>query len=101
MAVESIGGLRVLAVNLLGRFLANRDNNIRYVALNTLVRVVAVDAAAVQRHRATVVECVKDADLPIRRRALELVYALVGGVGLRGRERGVLRGPEHRCAFGS
>ena len=31
MAVESIGGLRVLAVNILGRFLANRDNNIRCV----------------------------------------------------------------------
>lgn len=31
MAVESIGGLRVLAVNILGRFLSNKDNNIRYV----------------------------------------------------------------------
>jgi Adaptin N terminal region len=39
MAVEAIGGLRVLAVNILGRFLANKDNNIRYVALNTLSRV--------------------------------------------------------------
>jgi hypothetical protein len=43
MGVESIGGLRVLAINILGRFLANRDNNIRYVALNMLARVVAVD----------------------------------------------------------
>ena len=31
MAVESIGGLRVLAVNILGRFLGNKDNNIRWV----------------------------------------------------------------------
>lgn len=30
MAVESIGGLRVLAVNILGRFLGNKDNNIRW-----------------------------------------------------------------------
>jgi len=61
----------------MGRFLGNKDNNIRYVALNTLVRVVAVDTQAVQRHRSTIVDCVKDADISIRRRALELVYALI------------------------
>lgn len=58
------------------------------MALNTLARVVGVDAQAVQRHRATVVECVKDADISIRRRALELVYALVRGEApLQGRGR--------------
>ena len=80
MAVESIGGLRVLAVNIMGRFLVNKDNNIRYVALNTLSKVVGVDTQAVQRHRATIVDCVKDADISIRRRALELVYALVSAL---------------------
>ena len=39
----------------------------RYVALNILARVVAVDLPAVQRHRSTVVDCVKDADVSIRR----------------------------------
>jgi len=81
--IETIGGLRVMAVNILGRFLSNRDNNIRYVALNTLAKVVAVDKAAVQRHRATIVDCVKDADVSIRRRALELVYALVNESNIR------------------
>ncbi|KXZ55609.1 hypothetical protein GPECTOR_2g1159 [Gonium pectorale] len=83
MGIESIGGLRVLAINILGRFLANRDNNIRYVALNTLAKVVSVDTQAVQRHRATIVECVKDADVSIRRRALELVYSLVNEANIR------------------
>jgi len=98
MGVESEDGLRVLAVNILGRFLLNRDNNIRYVALNTLAKciveqkqnerdsgLVAVDTgadannamSALQRHRTTVVDCLKDPDVSIRQRALELIYHLV------------------------
>ena len=49
------------------RFLSNKDNNLRYVALNTLAQVVGIDTQAVQRHRVTIVECVKDADVSIRR----------------------------------
>ena len=40
------------------------------MALNTLAQVVGVDTQAVQRHRVTIVECVKDADVSIRRHAL-------------------------------
>lgn len=99
--IESESGLRVLAVNILGRFLINRDNNIRYVALNTLSQVVASDAQAVQRHRNIIVDCLKvrlllpsssrlrcssvhqDNDVSIRRRALDLVYALVNETNVK------------------
>ncbi|KAK6139246.1 hypothetical protein DH2020_027001 [Rehmannia glutinosa] len=77
MSIEDNGGLRVLAVNILGRFLSSRDNNIRYVALNMLMKAISLDSQAVQRHRATILECVKDSDASIRKRALELVYLLV------------------------
>ena len=91
MAIESEDSLRVLAVNILGRFLLNRDNNIRYVALNTLAKCIVAGrdelshatenansaASALQRHRTTVVDCLKDPDVSIRQRALELIYHLV------------------------
>ena len=54
MDIQSESGLRVLAVNILGRFLLNSDKNIKYVALNTLQKTVALDNQAVQRHRATI-----------------------------------------------
>jgi AP-1 complex subunit gamma-1 len=77
MAIEDTNSLRVLAINILGRFLSNRDNNIRYVALNMLMKAITFDDQAVQRHRVTILECVKDPDASIRKRALELVTLLV------------------------
>ena len=77
LEIRADSGLRVMGINILGRFLGNRDNNIRYVALNTLNKVVALDTNAVQRHRATILECLRDADISIRRRALDLTYALI------------------------
>jgi len=34
--IEADSGLRVMAINILGKFLGNRDNNIRYVQARTV-----------------------------------------------------------------
>ena len=81
--VEADSGLRVLGVNILGKFLTNKDNNIRYVALNTLIKVVAVEPNAVQRHRNTILECLRDPDISIRRRALDLSFTLINEGNVR------------------
>eukprot|EP00931_Biecheleriopsis_adriatica_P118237 TRINITY_DN93685_c0_g1_i1.p1 TRINITY_DN93685_c0_g1~~TRINITY_DN93685_c0_g1_i1.p1 ORF type:complete len:866 (+),score=233.76 TRINITY_DN93685_c0_g1_i1:109-2598(+) len=77
MSIEAESGLRVLGINILGRFLLSRDNNIRYVALATLQRVVNVDVQVMQRHRNTIIDCLKDADISIRKRALDVTYSLI------------------------
>jgi AP-1 complex subunit gamma-1 len=81
--IEADSGLRVLGVNILGKFLSNRDNNIRYVALNTLTKVVGIEPTAVQRHRNTILDCLRDPDVSIRRRALELSFMLINESNVR------------------
>ncbi|KAI0157342.1 adaptin N terminal region-domain-containing protein [Xylariaceae sp. FL1272] len=81
--IEADSGLRVLGVNILGKFLTNRDNNIRYVALNTLIKVVAIEPNAVQRHRNTILDCLRDPDISIRRRALDLSFTLINETNVR------------------
>ena len=66
MDIKSESGLRVLAVNILGRFLQHSDKNIRYVALNSLLQCVHTDAQAVQRHRASILDCLKVSDKKLK-----------------------------------
>lgn len=76
--VMSDEGLRTMAVTTLGRFLTTgRDNNVRYVALSTLMHWQKRDPESVERHKSTIIDCLKDVDLSIRRKALELTVALI------------------------
>ena len=87
MNIDAVSGQRVLGANILGKFLLHSDSNIRYVALSMLLKVfmrvvsyqemAEVDHAAVSRHRSTIIGCLKENDPSIRRRALEVVFALV------------------------
>lgn len=83
MDINSESGLRVLAVNILGRFLLNNDRNIRYISMTSLQKIVQTDHNAVQRHRGTIVDCLKDQDTSVKRRALELSLALVSAANIR------------------
>lgn len=82
-AIKSDPSLKVLGVNMLGKFLSTKDNNTRYVALDSLLTVMNIEPIAVQRHRATIVACLSDADISIRRRALELSFAILNEQNIR------------------
>lgn len=82
-AIKADQSLRVLGVNLLGKFLLTKDNNTRYVALEMLLTVIQYEPLAVQRHRATIVSCLSDGDVSIRRRALELAFAILNEQNIR------------------
>lgn len=53
------------------------------MALNTLNKVVSLEPNAVQRHRNTILECLRDPDISIRRRALDLSFALINPENVR------------------
>eukprot|EP00833_Pecoramyces_ruminatium_P005045 jgi/Orpsp1_1/1179077/evm.model.c7180000067838.2 len=91
--IESENSLRVLAVNILGRFLANSDNNIKYVALITLTKVADTGFAStstLQRHRKIILDCLKDVDISIRHRALDLSFSLLNSQNIRAMTRELL-----------
>ena len=69
--------IREHAVTVLGRFLLNRDNNVKYVALKVLCDLRgAPEQFSLQRYRQDIVSCLRHRDETIRRRALDLVPSL-------------------------
>lgn len=70
--------LRSLAVETLGGRLLNeaRDNNARYVSLQTLLTLVEEKKENVKQYLKIILDCLSDPDISIRRRAVDLIYAL-------------------------
>lgn len=75
--IESSSGLRNLGSNILGKLLSNKDNNYKYIALNTLQEVGKNDINSVQKHKTIILECLKDNDISVKRRALDLIYIII------------------------
>jgi AP-2 complex subunit alpha len=69
-----------LAVQLLARFIAVSEPNIRYIGLDSMHRLVRREgesaSAAIRAHQETVLFSLKDADNSVRRRALDLLFSM-------------------------
>lgn len=65
-------------INLLGQMLKARQPNIRYLGLESMSRLVASRDVQrlVREHQQTVVDALRDSDVSIRKRALDLLYSM-------------------------
>eukprot|EP00198_Chlamydomonas_reinhardtii_P001583 XP_001690919.1 alpha-adaptin [Chlamydomonas reinhardtii] len=66
-------------LSLMGRYLAGKDPNAKYLALDSLARLAGAMPEVlegVRHHQATVMASLKDPDVSIRRRALDLLFAM-------------------------
>lgn len=62
---------------ILGRFLTYKDANIRYLGLDAMTRLAKADGAeAVHMHQRTVLDSMKDIDISVKKRALNLLYVM-------------------------
>ena len=70
--------LREGAMRLLGKFISVREPNIRYLGLMTMARLAQLEGSAdsIKKHQATVLVSLKDADISVRRRALDLLFVM-------------------------
>ena len=88
VAISKNASLRGLAFNQVGRLLNMRDPNVLYSALSSFARVLyskdeeemsrgSLDSMALQRYKAQIVKCLDHQDPSIRRRALDVISALI------------------------
>ncbi|CUS10743.1 unnamed protein product [Tuber aestivum] len=69
--------LASVCVTKLRGFLVEGDSNLKYVGLLALTKLVATHAHLVSAHQDVILDCIDDADISIRYRALELVVGMV------------------------
>jgi AP-4 complex subunit epsilon-1 len=71
-------GLLQPAADAVARFLRAKSHNLKYVGIDVLCDIVAVSHAVAAQHQWAVIECLEDADETLRRKTLDLLYAMCG-----------------------
>ncbi|CAO3631886.1 unnamed protein product [Cunninghamella blakesleeana] len=66
------------AAALLGKFISSKETNVRYLGLETMAHLAAcVDSLdAIKRHQETILMSLRDKDISVRRRGLDLLYSM-------------------------
>ncbi|WVQ95122.1 hypothetical protein IAU59_002216 [Kwoniella sp. CBS 9459] len=63
---------------LLGRFIMAKETNVRYLGLDAMAHLAATSSSleAVKKHQNIIIQSLKDRDISVRRRALDLLYSM-------------------------
>jgi AP-2 complex subunit alpha len=66
------------AAVLLARFISSKETNVRYLGLDTMAHLAsrADHLDAIKRHQGTIILSLRDKDISVRRRALDLLYSM-------------------------
>ncbi|KAI0361608.1 Adaptor protein complex AP-2 alpha subunit [Trametes cingulata] len=66
------------AAVLLARFISSKETNVRYLGLDTMAHLAARtdNLEAIKRHQGTIILSLRDKDISVRRRALDLLYSM-------------------------
>ncbi|MCJ1422498.1 hypothetical protein MMC29_000378 [Sticta canariensis] len=78
LAMEADQELLAASVGLLGKFISVREPNIKYLGLENMVRLAEVPAVQdiIARHQKSISASLKDSDISIRRRGLDLLFTM-------------------------
>ncbi|KAH9835546.1 Adaptor protein complex AP-2 alpha subunit [Rhodofomes roseus] len=66
------------AAILLARFISSKETNVRYLGLDTMAQLAArtENLDAIKKHQGTIILSLRDKDISVRRRALDLLYSM-------------------------
>ncbi|KAM0749659.1 Adaptor protein complex AP-2 alpha subunit [Meredithblackwellia eburnea MCA 4105] len=66
------------AASLLGTFISSKETNVRYLGLDTMAHLAARSDSleAIKVHQKTIFQSLKDKDISVRRRGLDLLYSM-------------------------
>jgi len=78
LAGSADSDLQNKAAELLGQYVGVRQPNIRYIALSSMARLAMVGGleGSIKKHQKTILFSLKDADVSIRQRALDLLFLM-------------------------
>ncbi|KAG6813786.1 hypothetical protein H0H92_007198 [Tricholoma furcatifolium] len=76
--LDSASSLVGTAAVLLARFISSKETNVRYLGLDTMAHLAAraESLEPIKRHQNTIILSLRDKDISVRRRALDLLYSM-------------------------